>query len=81
MNSMNYDFSTIKQAPSLGYSPSNSTFLTPSPWGYNPFMVPGAGSNEFNASQAYPNRPSFYTRYTRQGVDQYDPNTLKYYKR
>jgi len=71
----------IKQAPPLGYSLSNSTFLTPSPWGYDPFMVPGAGSNEFNASQAYLNRPSFYTRYTRQGVDQYDPNTLKYYKR
>jgi hypothetical protein len=59
----------------------NPRALTPSPWGYNPLMVPGAGSNEFNASQAYPNRPSFYTRYTRQGVDQYDPNTLKYYKR
>jgi len=59
----------------------NPRALTPSPWGYNPLMVPGAGSNEFNASQAYPNRPSFYTRYNRQGVDQYDPNTLKYYKR
>lgn len=59
----------------------NPRALTPSPFGYNPFMVPGAGSNDFNASQAYPNRPSFYTRYTRQGVDQYDPNTLKYYKR
>src|SRR6056300_592206 len=58
----------------------NPRALTPSPWGYDPFMVPGAGSNEFNASQAYSNRPSFYTRYTRQGVDQYDPNTLKYYK-
>jgi hypothetical protein len=58
----------------------NPRALTPSPFGYDPFMVPGAGSNEFNASQAYPNRPSFYTRYTRQGVDQYDPNTLKYYK-
>jgi len=59
----------------------NPRALTPSPWGYNPLMVPGAGSNEFNARQAYPNRPSFYTRYTRLGVDQYDPNTLKYYKR
>lgn len=59
----------------------NPRALTPSPWGYNPFMVPGAGSNEFNARQGYPNRPSFYTRYTRSGVDQYDPNTLTYYKR